>query len=202
MPGTSSSFDGPARRVRRVVAALAAVIAAACGTSGDRGHGLPMREPEPEKSGPAPGVEAVLAPVGGSAAQGSAKFLVRGDGVTAFIVVNNVVPGPYRVAIHERGNCSSPNGFSAGKPWAPPGSPRPASDILPEIPIGQNGNGVMTASIRGLKLAGPDSLEGRSVVVHAGSTVDAIVVPDRPNRIVLCGVIGPVRSFRDALNFL
>jgi Cu/Zn superoxide dismutase len=140
--------------------------------------------------------------VGGSAAQGSAKFLTRADGVTAFVAVNNLMPGPYRVAIHERGNCSSPNGFSAGKPWAPPGSARAAADLLPEIAIGPNGNGQMTAIVRGLKISGTESLEGRSVVVHAGPTVDANVVPDRPNRIVLCGVIGPVRSFRDAINFL
>ena len=30
------------------------------------------------------------------------------------IVVTNLLPGTYRIAIHERGNCSSPNGFSAG----------------------------------------------------------------------------------------
>lgn len=203
MPRSRTTEPVPrARRLAALTLAFVTAIVAGCGTSGNRGHGIPVREPEPGEKGPAPGVEAVLGPVGGSAAQGSAKFLTRGDGVTALVAVNNLMPGPYRVAIHERGNCSSPNGFSAGKPWAPPGSARAAADLLPEIAIGPNGNGQMTAIVRGLKISGAGSLEGRSVVVHAGPTVDANVVPDRPNRIVLCGVIGPVRSFRDAINFL
>jgi Cu-Zn family superoxide dismutase len=175
--------------------ASVALATAACQSTKDAG---PLATPK--GAAPTPGVEAVLIPIGGSAAQGSAKFAARGNGVAALVVVNNVIPGPYRIVIHERGNCSSPNGFSAGRPWAPAGSARSAADLLPELNIGSNGNGQMATTIPGLRLTGPDSLEGRSVVVHMGSTLDADVIPDRPNRLVLCGVIGPLRSFMDLFN--
>jgi Cu-Zn family superoxide dismutase len=187
------TFRRPHRVAQIGCAALIATLVAACQTSGDA-------LPEPTGARALPGVEAPLAPSGGSAAQGSAKFVDRGEGaIVALVVINNVTPGIYRVAIHERGNCTSPNAFSAGRPWAPPGSAVAAGDLLPEIAIGPNGNAQMTTRLRGLALRGPNGLEGRSVLVHQGATVDADIVPDRPNRVVLCGAIGAVRSFLDAI---
>lgn len=173
--------------------ALAATTLSGCGGSASG----PLEMPDNSKRDRAPGVEAVLMPLNGSAAQGTLKMIDRGDRLSVVGAINNLIPGTYRIAIHERGNCSSPNGFSAGKPWAPPGFPRPAGDMLPEIGIGGNGNAVISATVRGVKLSGPDGVEGRSVVVHAGPNVDDSVVPGVPNRLVLCGVLGPVRSFTD-----
>ena len=180
-------------RVARIGAAAAvALLAAACQSSRE------PAAPDQAKAAPAPGVEAPLTPSGGSAAQGSAKFVDRGDGsLTALVIVNNVMPGTYRVAIHERGNCGSPNAFSAGRPWAPPGSAVAATELLPSMAIGPNGNGQLSTRLRGVALRGPDSLEGRAVLVHQGERVEADIVPNRPNRVVLCGAIGPVRSFMD-----
>lgn len=181
------------RHARRGLAfALAAWALAGCGSATG-----PLEMPDTGKRERAPGIEAVLTPVNGSAAQGTAKFVDRGGSLTFVAAINNLLPGTYRIAVHERGNCSSPNGFSAGKPWVPPGFPRPAGELFPEVAIGGNGNGVMTATLRGITLPAPGGLEGRSVVVHAGSQIDDDVVPDVPNRIVLCGVLGPVRSFMD-----
>ena len=69
--------------------------------------------------------------------------------------------------------------------------------MFPSIVLNTNGTGDMTVRLRGLALSGPDSLEGRAVLVHAGTTVDDDLRPGVPNRVVLCGVIGPVRSFFD-----
>jgi microcystin degradation protein MlrC len=70
MPRSRTTEPVPrARRLAALALALFAAIAAGCGTSGNRGHGIPVRESEPAEKGPAPGVEAVLAPVGGSAAK-------------------------------------------------------------------------------------------------------------------------------------
>ena len=181
-----------ARRLPRTILCLASAASlAACQTAGEPAPADAARQT------PASGVEAVMRPVNGSAAQGSAKFVERGDGVAALVVLNNLVPGVYRVAIHENANCTSPNGYSAGRPWAPQASGRPAGELMPPFSIAENGNGQISMSVRGLRIRGPDSLEGRSVVVHAGPVVDADVVPDRPNRRILCGVVGPVRSFLD-----
>ncbi|MEO8485450.1 MAG: superoxide dismutase family protein [Betaproteobacteria bacterium] len=191
-------MDDPLRLRRPTAALTLAALAlgiAACSSMGD-GAALPVAKGAAQT----PGVEAVLMAKNGSAAQGDAKFMLRGDRVSVLVVVNNVIPGQYRIAFHERGNCSSPNAFSIGKPWAPAGSVKPATDLLPELAIGANGNGQLTATVPGLRITGPGSLEGRAVAVHMGDTVDTAIVPDRPNRIVLCGVIGPIRSFTDLFN--
>ena len=186
----SSASSRPHARALALWGMAAAL--AACGSATG-----PLEMPDYSKRERGPGVEAVLAPVNGSAAQGTLKMVERNGALTVVGAVNNLMPGVYRFAVHERGNCSSPNGFSAGKPWAPPGFPRPAGEMLPEIMIGSNGNGVISATLRGVTLPAPDGVEGRSVVVHAGARVDDNVVPGVPNRLVLCGVLGPVRSFMD-----
>ncbi|HQU49153.1 MAG TPA: superoxide dismutase family protein [Casimicrobiaceae bacterium] len=186
----SSASSRPHARALALWGMAAAL--AACGSATG-----PLEMPDNSKRERGPGVEAVLAPVNGSAAQGTLKMVERNGALTVVGAVNNLMPGVYRFAVHERGNCSSPNGFSAGKPWAPPGFPRPAGEMLPEIMIGSNGNGVISATLRGVTLPAPDGVEGRSVVVHAGARVDDNVVPGVPNRLVLCGVLGPVRSFMD-----
>jgi len=175
------------------VYAAVAIAVAACGSATG-----PLEMPDNSKRDRAPGVEAVLMQLNGSAGQGTIRFVDRGDGrVTMIGTLNNLLPGVYRLALHERGNCSSTNGFSAGRPWVPPGFPRPAGDLIPEIAIGSSSNAVLSATLRGLKLAGPEGLQGRSVVIHAGQRVEDNVVPGVPNNLVLCGVNGPVRSFFD-----
>ena len=179
----------PPHARRGLCIALAAALAA-CQTPGG------SASPEAGRR-PVPGVEAMLAPSNGAAGQGNARLVVRGDDLVLLVSVNSLVQGPYRVSIHERGNCSSPNAFSAGAPWAPQGSPRAAVDLFPEIRVAEPGNAQMTTTVRGMPLSGPDGLAGKSIIVSAGTTVDADAVPGVPNRRVLCGVLGAPRSFMD-----
>src|SRR5512140_102903 len=106
----------------------------------------------------APGLEAPLAPIGGSAATGSARFAPRGDGVTMLVTVNGLAPGRYRVLVHADGNCSSPNGFSAGPPWSPPGSATPLYDRLPILQTNTEGTGTLTVRLTGVPIEGPNGL--------------------------------------------
>jgi superoxide dismutase, Cu-Zn family len=176
------------------------IVALASGLVACQSPGKPPAEPETGKPAPSPGAEARLAPSNGSAGQGTVKFVVRGDSLVTLVSVAGLIMGSYRVSIHETGNCTSPNAFSAGRPWAPPGSPRVAVDLFPEMRVSEPGHGLLTTTVRGMLLTGPDGLEGKSVIVSAGTTVDADVVPGVPNRRVLCGVIGPPRSIMDAFN--
>ncbi|HEY8244152.1 MAG TPA: superoxide dismutase family protein [Casimicrobiaceae bacterium] len=176
------------------IASLAVALAlAACSSTQSTG---PL-EP-PKGAAPVPGVEAVLLPKNGSAAQGDVKIMQRGDVLWVLVSLNNLPPGPFRVVIHERDNCSSPNAFSAGRPWAPPGDPRAPTELLPVVAMGANGHGQMTLRLRGVKLTGPDSLAGRSVLIHAGDRAAPALVPDVPNDVVLCGTLGGIRSFMEA----
>ncbi len=140
------------------------------------------------------GVQAVLAPNDRSTGRADVRFVDRGDGVFMTVFVTNLRLGTYRVVIHANGNCSSPNFFSAGPPWAPAGSARAAKDLTPEFRVSSDGDGTWTVQIPGVHTTGPDGLFGRSVVLHFGANIDEFV-PGLPNNGYMCGVIGPLRSF-------
>lgn len=144
--------------------------------------------------GKGPVVEALLQRAGGGPWQGTVKFTDRGNGVLVTLYASNILPGTYRLAIHANGNCSSPNFFSAGPPWAPPGSTKPAAELMPEIHTNSDGDTLATFQVPGLHIAGDNSLQGRSVVLHWGR-VASDTQPGVRNDRALCGVIGPVHSF-------
>ncbi|MEP7062340.1 MAG: superoxide dismutase family protein [Betaproteobacteria bacterium] len=169
----------------RSIAAAACLTLAACGgfdwlSTSIRGSGA--------------GVQAVLKPVGGSSGRADATFVDRGNGVFMTIFLTNLPPGAYRVAIHRDSNCTSPNLFSAGPAWAPAGSVVAPQELLPVFRVDSNGDATLTAQVPGVRTTGPDSLQGRSVVLHAGTRVDE-ALPGVPNNRVLCGVIGAPQSF-------
>ena len=126
-----------------------------------------------------------------SAATGVVHIYDYRDGVQVQLSVSNLYPGQYRIAIHERGNCSSGNLFSAGPPWAPPGFDKPAGELLPGFLANNEGNqNSYVAYIKGVTTDGPQGLRGKSVVIHAGSSVDQ-AFPGQPNNRMACGVLQP-----------
>ena len=141
-----------------------------------------------------PAVEAALTPIGGSAAQGSAMFTPRGDGVTMLVQLNGLAPGRYRVLVHANGNCTSPNGFSAGPPWSPPGAPSPLVERIPIMTTNSEGSATLTVRLAGVTVDGPNGLAGRSVVLHDAPDGPFDARPDVPNARIACGVIGPLHS--------
>lgn len=167
----------------RNVLALAALLLGGCGG---------WFSSEPARI---PGLEAPLVPIAGSAGTGSARFAPRGDGVTMLVTINGLAPGRYRVLVHANGNCSSPNGFSAGPPWSPPGSATPLYDRLPIVTTNTEGTATLTVRLAGVSLEGPNGLSGRSVVVHDVVEGPFTAEPDVRNGRIACGVIGPLRTF-------
>jgi Cu/Zn superoxide dismutase len=124
-----------------------------------------------------------------SAVKGSFRVYDYRDGVQVQLAVDNLYPGQYRIAFHENGNCRSPNLFSAGPPWAPPGSPRPAADLLPGFLANAEGNqNGYVAYIPGVHTDAEPSLRGRSVVIHWGTSVGE-AFPGQPNNRMACGVL-------------
>jgi Cu/Zn superoxide dismutase len=144
---------------------------------------------------PAPlGMEARVRALG-SGVSGKIRVIDRGDGVTLLVSLINLPEGPYRIALHATPNCSSPNGFSAGPPWAPAGAGKPARDRVPVFATKAEGTAEASVHLRGVHVSGPDGVGGHSVVVYSGSRVtDA--VPDVPNNRVACGVFEPSQSFQ------
>jgi Cu-Zn family superoxide dismutase len=135
-------------------------------------------------------IGAQLVPKGGSAIKGRVIFERRQGGVTMMAQVHGALTGVYRVAIHANGNCSSPNAFSAGPPWAPPGR-------AVEAWTGTTDNAgmmLLTVRIDGVVIDGPDGIMGRSVVVHYGALGPLDTQPGARNERVACGVIGTISS--------
>jgi Cu-Zn family superoxide dismutase len=139
--------------------------------------------------------EARFRPIGGSSLTGAAILHAYDGGVQMKVNFNGRGPGRYRVMIHETGNCSSPNGFSAGPPWAPPGVPL-AEEGFPILKNDDSASSVVR--LAGYKLTGPDGVVGRSVVVHESARGTIVAKPDVPNDRIGCGVIGsPSRTLLD-----
>jgi Cu/Zn superoxide dismutase len=168
------------------VATTAALAAALVGCAGTKEAGKSIEVSSA-------GLEARLIPTGSSAA-GAVRLFDSRDGVSFQMQLVNVPMGTYRVALHEKGNCGSPNLFSAGPAWAPPESGRPAAELLPPFNISTDGDAPpYVAFIRGVRTEGPGpSLRGRLVVVYFGAQItDAF--PGQPNNRIACGVFQPVK---------
>jgi Cu/Zn superoxide dismutase len=133
-------------------------------------------------------LEARLVPVGGSIARGTVRVAQTAKGTQLSVYFYNVAAGTYRVAIHADGNCTSPNGFSAGPPWVPPGAAQP---VVITLTVGENGADI-SQPVPGLTLRGPTGVAGRSAVIHQGWNSPLEAVPDVPNDRVACGAFSPV----------
>jgi Cu-Zn family superoxide dismutase len=121
-----------------------------------------------------PTATATLAPTKDSAVSGKVSFAQQGEQVLVEARISGLTPGLHGFHVHERGNCTAPDGSSAGPHFnphsgahgGPESSSRHAGD-LGNIEAGANGVAVYRAEVRGISLGtGVDSIIGRSVIVH------------------------------------
>jgi Cu/Zn superoxide dismutase len=171
------------RRVAR--AATLAALAALAGCAS-------VKEETDAIFGRGEGLETALRGTG-SAATGTVRIVDFRDGVALQMQLYNALPGTYRIALHERGNCSSPNLFSAGPAWAPPDSGRTPETLLPPFNVDTEQDlKQYVAFFKGARVSGPLSLKGRSVVIHHGNTLSE-ALPGLPNNRMACGVLDVFR---------
>jgi Cu/Zn superoxide dismutase len=172
----------------RLAALVALAGATACSTTKTSTPTSGFVEVEPPK---VTGMDAPLRSVD-SAVTGKVRVIDRGDGATLLLSMINLPPGQYRVAFHERPNCSSPNGFSAGAHWAPPGLD--ALNIAPILSTNADGTAEASLHIKGLRTTGANGVDGHSVVIYTGTRVtDA--QSGVPNNRVACGIFAPSTTF-------
>ena len=112
-----------------------------------------------------------------SGVTGKAVFTRNGDNITFVVELNNASAGQHAVHIHEKGDCSAPDGTSAGGHWNPTGVAH-GKWGEGEFHLGDIGN--LTADEQGagrLQLTtnlwemntGSDiDVVGKAIVVHAG----------------------------------
>lgn len=178
-----------AARPASLALSIALTLLAGCGSTGSSQSIFePMDGKKP--GGTNYGVVAELRGIG-SATRGKVRVIDRNDGVTILVSGSNLPPNQFRVSFNRDGNCTSPNGFSAGPPWAPPGL-----NPYELIPLFWNpdGNAEAQAFVRGVHTTGENGVLGRSVVIYWGDKVTDAVI-DVPNNRSACGVFEPAQPF-------
>lgn len=116
---------------------------------------------------------AMLSPTKDSEVRGRVEFIELTDGVKIVADVTGLKPGEHGFHIHEFGDCSAPDGSSAGGHFNPEkvahggpiDLPRHAGD-LGNIVADQEGKGHYEAVDHLMRMNGPNSIIGRSVIVH------------------------------------
>jgi len=140
---------------------------------------------------------AVLHPTEGNRASGTVTFTQVGDKVQISAIVDNLASGKHGFHIHEWGDCSAPDGTSAGGHYNPDNNPHAGPDQMKRH-MGDMGNleadGMGTAKYERvdgyITLNGPHSIIGRGVIVHAGEDDLTSQPTGAAGSRVACGVIG------------
>ena len=115
---------------------------------------------------------AKLEPKSGSNVTGTVTFVQRRDLTEVLVDIENLKPGKHGFHIHEKGDCSAPDASSAGGHFNPThqhhGGPSTAerhSGDLGNIEAPASGKVHWESEFK-MNLKGPDSIIGKSVVVH------------------------------------
>jgi Cu-Zn family superoxide dismutase len=113
----------------------------------------------------------------GSELVGTATFEGGAGEVALVLEVENAPPGPHAFHLHEVGDCSAPDGTSAGGHWNPTGAdhgrwgaePYHLGDIG-NLEVGEDGRGSLTlmTDLWSIGTGTETDVVGRAVVVHAG----------------------------------
>jgi Cu-Zn family superoxide dismutase len=142
---------------RSIVVLAAAAMAAGCGN-------MSLRSPT---------AVATLAPTKGSQVSGTVNFTQKGDTVIVEAKVQGLTPGLHGFHVHEKGNCTAPDGSSAGPHFNPGGTahgglqaPRHGGD-LGNLTADASGVATYKVQVTGISLgSAEDSIIGRAVIVH------------------------------------
>jgi len=164
-----------------------------------------MRREDPglDTSKPIGRAIAVLQPTEGNELSGVISLAGRDDspGLTITADLENVPEGKHAFHVHLFGDCSSPDGKSAGTHFNFLGSStEPPEDVqritgnLGEIESDDDGTAHVELEIDDARLQGPYSIVGRSIVVHERPND-----PEKPpiggaGGRIACGVIGATAS--------
>jgi Cu-Zn family superoxide dismutase len=148
---------------------------------------------------------AELLPTMGNEARGSVTFTVTEgiEGVHIEAQMTGLLPGQHGFHIHEIGDCSAPDGSSAGEHFAPDNTPHGSPDDPPaERHAGDLGNIEAGANREAVfmrhdglvsLLHGPPSILGKAIVVHEGPDDFETQPSGNAGSPIACGVIEAVK---------
>ena len=144
-----------------------------------------------------PSAVATLEPTKGNAAAGSVSFVQRGDKVIVTARVTGLAPGGHGFHIHEKGDCSSGDGMSAGghfnpfgKPHGNPGRADHHAGDMPMLVADSSGEARLSAEIDGASVGGASGdIVGKAVIVHKDPDDFTTQPTGNSGARVACGVI-------------
>jgi superoxide dismutase, Cu-Zn family len=151
-------------------------------------------------SGSPPLAVATLEPTQGNTAHGTVSFVQKGSQIVVDARFTELAPGSHGIHIHERGDCSSPDGQSAGGHFNPSGKLH-GGPMTPAHHAGDLGNiiaqadGTATLQITvpttqfSLNDTAVNSIVGKSVIVHADPDDLASQPAGNSGKRLACGVI-------------
>jgi len=140
---------------------------------------------------------AVIHPTKGNEAKGVVTFTVVTGGIRVVADLDGLTPGDHGFHVHQYGDCSAPDGASAGDHFNPtnkkhgcPNSVEHHVGDMGNIRADQSGHAHYDAVNTDFKFDGASNIIGRSVIVHAGPD-DCVSQPSgNSGAKVGCGVIG------------
>jgi Cu-Zn family superoxide dismutase len=142
---------------------------------------------------------AVVAPTQGQQMSGTVRFHRDGDAVHVSGELSGLTPSAkHGFHVHEFGDCSAPDGASAGGHFAPEGHPHGAPDPathhagdLGNVEADASGRAKVDVTVKGLGLdTGDRAIVGRAIVVHAQPDDLTSQPSGNSGARVGCGVIG------------
>jgi Cu-Zn family superoxide dismutase len=144
-----------------------------------------------------PSAVAELQPTRGNAVAGTVRFTQQDGGLFVVADVSGLKPGQeHGFHIHEKGDCSSGDGLSAGGHFNPGGMPHGPQDgphhagDLPALHADSSGHAKASFAIKGLDIgSGPNDIVGRGLIVHTSPDDYKTQPTGNAGARVACGVI-------------
>lgn len=138
-----------------------------------------------------------LEPTQGNATAGTVTFTQKGDKVSVEAKVSGLAPGGHGFHIHEKGDCSSGDGMSAGghfnptgKPHGNPGVPDHHSGDMPMLVADASGNASLAMELGAISIgSGATDIVGKAVIVHKDADDYATQPTGNSGARVACGAI-------------
>jgi Cu-Zn family superoxide dismutase len=190
-----------------VLIASAMICGMACTLAFSQGQPAPKKMPNtgaatvappPEAQTPV-GTGAELRPTQGNQASGMLNLISDKDGVRIAGSIKGLKPNAeFGFHVHEKGDCSAPDGSSAGGHFNPGGQPHgkpgSAAHHLGDMPsIRSNGEGIATVEVRlpEVTLGGgqPNDVAGKALVLHEKADDYKTQPSGNSGSRIACGVI-------------
>ena len=127
---------------------------------------------------PAKQANAMIGPSNDSGVTGIAVFTQNGDQITLTAEIQGASAGLHAIHIHAYGDCSAPDGTSAGGHWNPTGVAHGKWGVgefhlgdIGNITVGEDGTGriTLTTDLWEIGTGSDVDVVGKGIIVHAGA---------------------------------